>query len=454
MHDRLRPFGFTLIEMLVAVAVTSVMMVAISQIFKITTDAVRQGIATSSMMLDVEAFSDQFQDDINYMIGPSTDSPGGVLVILNGQVKDSNIVDSDIKSGYQRTVRSDQVIFLRDARHLRSQTPRNPDTFENEVRAATARVWYGHVERASPQGLSYFDLNASGEAGKDEPQVGGLGEPDIIPFTNEAVTPGINQLAANWVVGRQGLLFAGDDAAGGIHVDNSSFDPKRWSFDVAGYESMTSERKKLMPRAKLHWGVSDVTDEASDELQCRLSEDEIASDPNAYAQEMYRYVFGRERLRVNPRPSNQEVESWHVAQMHPYMLANVSDFIVEFAGDFAEPRDGAIDTDMNGRIIWYSHFPDEKLSVVRPATGNQIGMFNDENRPQASAIYDTTNQPKLADAAFVFRHSDNDPTTCMWPQLLRLRYRVHDRGGLFRDKDDLPGRWYELVVPIKRFHTD
>ena len=42
------------------------------------------------------------------------------------------------------------------------------------------------------------------------------------------------------------------------------------------------------------------------------------------------------RLRVNPVPDGTSFETWRIAQMHPLLAQNVSDFIVEFAADIVE----------------------------------------------------------------------------------------------------------------------
>jgi hypothetical protein len=62
---------------------------------------------------------------------------------------------------------------------------------------------------------------------------------------------------------------------------------------------------------------------------------------------------------------------------------------------------------------------------------------------------------------FVFRHDDDGryPFTftagsapgSMWPDKLRIRWRMHDpQNQLFETASQEAGKWYELIVPVPR----
>ena len=74
-----RSRAFTLVEMLMSIGITALMLLAIHQIFKITTDTVSIGVATTELISNVRSLDDQIQRDVERMVRPND---GGFLGFL------------------------------------------------------------------------------------------------------------------------------------------------------------------------------------------------------------------------------------------------------------------------------------------------------------------------------------------------------------------------------------
>jgi hypothetical protein len=394
--------------MIVSIAIASLLMFLINQLFMETTRAVSRGIAVSNIITTNRALGSQIQLDSDAMIGPTMDTTnpvnpatlgsiplainpdqGGFMVILqkmygdtsavaplgrlNGDTDGNDIIDPGESaangegvpvtyvSGANPTVgvfRSDQILFVRYAGDpnsikLNPLTPRSDTTFENDLTADYALTWYGHVLKTRPSG---GDVSA--------------GTPDL--------GNGDNLLANNWVLGRQ-LLFlvtdfdavtVGDNPPGASDVYlNGAFSDstavQHWTPPSAlpGETTVSDHR---------YGGVTDVT-------RCALSNTALAGVPYIltnsatdvgnnileaitddsgpeYHEAAYKYIFGMNRLRANMTPnfdmniSDRAYQPWQLAQMHPFLAEHVTNFIVEWAGDLHT------DDSVNGT-------PDTKIDV-------------------------------------------------------------------------------------------
>ena len=474
--------GFTLIELLVVIAIMSILIVAINRVFLAASKTVAIGTALSKVTQTSRAIDDQIQRDFEHILlpdtlaGPSSSSPGpAFLMIVNQRYPAMHILPEDADTGTQRTVRSDQVLFFRSVTAtdpLHPRTPQDPNTFTNLWRSpmTAARVWYGHGLRTRPDG---FDDDT-------DPNGPGLGF-------------GLNRCAGQWILARQAMLM--DSAlplAGTVYAEDrdaiTSVSGKEYYLVTAdtpvlgGLTNDPDEPGQNGIPATVYMGLCDVAwsyeinmPMPSKGWEALFGTNGFFAQVQATSVDDYRtmayrmaYVTGDNsgmplRLRVNPMPVSRTLEGWQVAQMHPNFAANVSDFIVEFAGDLTSMRgrralpDGRIDVGGDGDIQWYAAggFAVQDMAVMEAPTWYDKVHDPDPNDTISNADSEVSDQaqfPANYDAndigAFVWEHN-TVISQAEWPYLIRIRYRLHDDRGHLVGADGEPGRWHEVIVRVR-----
>jgi len=434
--DRSRLFndgrrGFTIIELLVAIAVASLLLFMVNFIFNDATRAVSRGIALSDIIANTRGANDQFALDAEEMIAPNATvgDPAGVLVIMNRRVTTTDYPDLVVRrgpgldevppdSGY---VQSDQLMFIRSGEQgsvpLNPLAPEQAGTYSNDREAPYAKVWYGHGK-----------ITNSAATNADE-----LGE-------------GGNRVANDWALCRQAMLLS-EETMGNSVLQHNDADGNPGASYLGNFGGDSS-----VPYTDTfaYHGITDLAEQPLADLLSDLAPTDpysLTTDAD-YRAAAYNYTYSSERLWVNPSPqytgtSPYQYHAWQIGQMHSLFMLHCSDFIVEFAADIATGSgttvapDGEIDVDGDGDIRWYSHFPDN------PDT-------NSYRAPTSWAPYDSTPAPTHADGVFVFRHDDDDPADSNWPYLIRIRYRMHDSRGVIESGDDQHGMWFEHVIKVNR----
>lgn len=548
--------AFTLFELLIAIALTLLMLVAINRIFSDARRAIGGGVSLSRIQADSRAMLEQIHRDTELMIGPhrrlrkpmlgSWIEPehGGILVIVQREIE-APVPDVSGRGIATRMVRSDQLVFIRPRGDEDPIAPsgHNNYTSEHLLDADFIRVWYGHVRRTSPLGDGQHnpgqpdDPAAPGELGRPPETVIGSGNQNYVID---------NELASQWILGRQALFLQTSD------VGNSP----SYALDGGNYFSATTGQwvRGLpagipVPRA-LFMGLTDVAWYGFDRPFLRWGDinpyhgqivggppDFTVVDnamrlfnlqPGVFANPIYivravRYnTFARKRLRVTPVPAfdiqaGLDMPAWQVAQTHPFFLAGVSDFIVEFAGDYVVNASGApgVDNEVDA-VSPNPAYPADDTDAGTPARayihpGREVRWYDaytevnaadprhEQNDPGTPADFDSTKSPRYefpdapvmaaavplpltdvnpmmrdintglpgaflvphADHVFVFRHDDDGryilPFTggpapgSMWPDKLRIRWRMHDpQNQLFDAATGQTGKWFELIVPVPR----
>jgi len=473
--------GFTLLEVMVAFAIATVMIFVLQVMFSETSSAISQGVAISRVIGDSRAISDQLRRDADRMISPSGN---GVLLIINKEIPNVPVIDPDgkesssavVETVTRRAVRSDQLVYIVDASDLEPLAPSSKNGFHGRGAgyASHARIWYGHLQQLRKNNSSVVGIGL-GEKAYDS---------DGFPTFNP------NEVGTHWVLGRQALFFQ-EKASSGLSVVHAKFvvddyylvndwvGQLRGFLDVEGYKPLWYD--------KLHFGLTDVfaknfdsSNMGSGATQWAIVDllDEWYNLDESYQQcvmGLLAYPFNHQRLQVSldaPYRSEDLADQYkdshkdsldeddpflsrHVAQMHPCFSENVSDFIVEFAADVIDDApfgpDGEPDHDEDGNIKWYSHFD---IPLGNPGDQRFLSVKTPE---YYSPYYITENDQKYedvidhnVDAAFVWRHNDNSGNS-HWPYLVRIRYRLHDkRGSIVSHLDSQPGRWFEQVIQIPR----
>lgn len=475
--------GFTLVELLVAMAVTLLLLLFINGVFSTLSTGVSAGLATSEIVHTSRAINAQINRDAREMVGPDDD---GVLIITNQWIgNDTDPVapfgvpftetdfpeDDNIGLLYRR--RADQITFIRKADSLQPMTPQRREflTPARDVQAAYARVSYGHALRVSADGYDDGDP----VLGADDPN-------------------DLNRFAARWVLGRQALLMATDLGTADIFAEHAVSHPhpdavasviERGGLEGLIYEGYTDiaaqgylDRSEYINRFDERRAMVGPDADAATHADewWRLfrnlprGEEDNAWDWDGYFTRALAYTYTLQRLHVNPRPLYLREQdtgdgidrryTWQqVMQMHPILATGVTDFIVEFAGPFdpdqdapagqprPQPMDVIVDdTQENGeegRIRWYSidNIFDEYWDIFEDYFGATAGEFD----PIFGWVEDEDDRGVLA---MVFRHGPGDQTR--WPHLIRIRYRLTDAQARLTGQDDAPGRMYEQIIRVPR----
>ncbi len=412
---RPRSTGFTLAELLVAVAITSVIILAVSQVFDAVRESVSRGQSGGEILANSRIIGDQIERDFLHMVGPKD---GGILVIVNQRIDGVRThEDEPAGLGNLQNRRVDQLLFICRRANEEPMTPGGTGNFNNSSEASFLRMWYGHGQRTAADGMDDGNFD---------------------------VVDGANEFASDWILSRQALFL--DPTGGNIKAQTALFDSPMTSSDLGFTGALlyngisTIANYGLTDDANANgaivgWG--DPNASQTDRLWERLQADE-------YAPRAYRYAFIKQRLRVNPRPIMDKTngyESWQIAQMHGYLSGHVSSFIVEFAGDY-DPIDGDIDRDGDDNIQWYG------MSNLPPLSDPNGFVEQDNTDTDGQPIQDASrSQDGIdADVRFVFRHGTHQATN--WPKLIRIRYRLHDYRNLTSGPDGLPGRNFEQVMRV------
>jgi len=447
--------GFTIMELMVAIAVASLLLFLINFIFSDTVRAVSRGIALSDVIANTRGAGDQFKLDADAMVGPDTDAatPSGFLVIANFDV------GTEVRRGPRLReeavdVRADQVMFIRarddGGKPLLPISPESSGVFTNdfedgsgtEFAADYVKVWYGTLQQTAPDGV-----------------------------TTAALGSGVNRIANDWILGRHAMMLCKEPpAVGGVAVTGVHAASAKSSATVGGYGSLPGG----FPNA-VYGGLTDIagTGDATTGEGLLAINNGLAG-AGSYATEAYTYCFLANRLQVNIEPQfvsgndTYSFAAWQVAHMHAAFLAHVSDFIVEFAAD--TDLDGNIDTDSDdngapdtgdgGIIMWYA--ADEYENYPGMAGTYDSAKPTTYRLPAGAyrtAVFDTADTANRK-GVFVWQHNDaaaaltGDVTppiqNSYWPYLIRIRYRMHDSRGTIESGDNQHGMWFEHILKVNR----
>jgi len=521
-----RSAGFTLLEVITAAALAMFLMVLVNQLFNTTTRAVSMGMGTSEVLGKVRAFNSQIARDFStdatsgYMLLPPVAGLGGALVIVNEEIEAYDNPDDrrlDAGSGARkRWIRSDQILFLRDngqnsgissssPKYYVPACPANNSTFSAYDPAGltnpqhVVRMWYGHVNQRLD------DASSSTNYGGTTTRAGNAAKLGIDDPENP------NRYAYQWVLGRQALALTGANPPGeDITFYTTGFGRTSAINGVLG-TAWTAAGYTTTP-ARLYEGLTDVSSASWSDFLNEPS-DGLASGGTYVARAkalMYLDNDGdktlaayatapSERLRVLPRPG-ATLAPIDFAAGHAHFVQGVSDFIVDFAGDYN--NDGQLDVVAGGdpdaptalqigRIRWYGmrHRTTSAMACKAPLLEvDWDGLGNNSATALASEIRERSTDPDECRNVYVFRNDDNGVdenfngaktpgslTNTQWPWLLRFRYRVHSRtnalGTPYMDREgnvgaDIPtaserypgdsgrdsetGRWFETIVRIQR----
>lgn len=504
--------AFTLIELLVAIAITAIIIVFASQVLSHVTEAAGHGASTSEIIQSSRMIAEQLDDDFAQMVGPGGD---GFLMIIQKRIDGVHMTeddwDRDMSEGnfggtlqYDRDVRADQIVFVRTRNSLEPMAPASDTSYSAGSQALHVKITYGHAERTDADGTTTANAVGGVGGGGQSANTEGLGVRD--PATHE---PRLNYFAADWIMARQAIFLDDSVTTSQAHfIDEPTVNPPRraatWNARLhtgAGSGYAGSIPNAPAPRLRDHMpymALSDVADMSLADIATDMTNGFIGTGGNQ--RPLLDYGYAWERLRVNPTPQ-PNFDSWRIAQMHPYFVANVSDIQIDFAGDYN--GDGFIDTlasNVNdtdasggpyngedyffpaGTLIWYSSFPNRPgstsfdsslpatwqipaaagvLSTPPPAAppmfdtlnpttgvapaGNKAIRDPDNDYPVVNGVEPIAPYNVNADSIYLFRPRGTD-----WPYLIRIRYRIHDSQAKTMDANGNLGRVFEQILRIPR----
>jgi len=439
--------AFTILELIVAISITVIMLLLINTLFQATSNGVSMGMSLSDVIGAGRAISDQIERDADLQLSPGG-SPNGVLVIVCQ--KYTAVPYKFRGKEFTRPVRSDQFMFTRTLGNSANNfgaapiTPINDTTFSSATKTEMAgveaiRVWYGHVLKTDETGTAASDLG----------------------------TPGPNQYANQWALGRHALFLVGGTAptisnyalgatSGSLLAGNvAPGEPLFKGYTDVAYLSYSGDTT-VAPGTFVYSGPA-VGMASPNTLWA--GDAKVDYDPKALA-----YMFtGGNRMWCNPFPKIDAtntatwVTAGQIAQMHPLLMDNISDFIVEFAADAiddiapADEFDGEPDRDpITKELIWYG-------LAANPATNSQGPPPWDLRTLDPAVYFSPVASPPAggAGAAYVFRHGGDNGK--LWPYMIRIRYRIHDtRAQLAGDPSpeigdtSNAGRWFEQIIKVRR----
>lgn len=471
-HKRQRK-GFTLIELLVAVTLLGLMLFLVNELFQTTSVAVTTSVQQSKAIASTRSLGEQIRDDTAKMVGPARQGSGGYIVIIQRRIPQVTMLDpnnlAEFKTEY---IRSDQIVFIRDAVGMRSMTPQDGASYQSNLIGQpgdVAKVYYGHGQRLENDG-TIPGTGANYRLGGDN--------------------AGFDRVGSDWILCRQALLFNPTDAialAAGQPNPTVAGAPNRYTH-AANASAYSQVRNTGFSGNKLaYMGLTDVTAQryyAPSDPGALVSQftnpnslTNIAALNGAYLNTSY--YQPNLPLRVNPSPTQTGYEPWAIAQSHPILAPNCSDFVVQFAADLN--GNGRVDTDgpsqrpsqadRRGNTLWYDCFDPNAARVNWSGTTWQ-NLLDSRFQPFVNIDQNTKAFIFKVDDGLPFTQIQNRSLTSAWPYMIRIRYRLHGNRGRLRSndpgaltdgidnngdgnvdevgEDQIAGRWFEHIIKVPR----
>ena len=215
--------GFTLVELMVAVGLLLVVIVAVSRIFSTASKVASLGEAVNDILQETGAIERQIRTDISRI------DYDGVLVIQCVAIRnDANLLSSssapliDPSRPANATIRCDQLVFFSKGTQTSARFAGNQDLgpFNGLARSNVSRILYGH-------GVQLPDLIPQGATSSSRPDPIAFSDAPLLPWSFDTVasgsleykywwgggggvTNGTQPEASDWTLARQAILLADD----------------------------------------------------------------------------------------------------------------------------------------------------------------------------------------------------------------------------------------------------
>lgn len=367
--DRRTQRGFTLTELLVAIALLMIIMVGVATVFRTTGDTISAGVAINDLNRRLNAARTTLGNDIaGYHADPFGVGPG--MMPVNGPAGDRPpflMIRGERTSGYlnreqwtggvanQQDYRTDILAFFAKGIFKR-QTGEGTDLFV-PMSASSAYVWYGHLwlpKSDNPDDENDADWYYNGVSSATTMTHPGYGAPETNPN---------NFFAAQWTLGRMALLMAQPMDIPALSNPHAVLDLRNQPVTYIGRdEGKDTDPKVLSPLSVssnswdgtgtmgppyIQWSRYDVVGTTAgltwDEyggLVARVADPDDLDYVEYWAENKFRY-----RFRATPNIDLDDATAGpdDLARTVPVYLSGCVNFIVEFAGDYiAQNSDGTL----------------------------------------------------------------------------------------------------------------
>lgn len=482
-QHRTQPAGFTLIELMVSIAIALLLILGVNQVFKISSETAGQGQALSTINRDNRAIQNTLVLDFKNLVpvpGGASQTTDGPLFIINSQTmgafrnaRDKSAASDPADPRHEPTLfasstppghwnpallnfrnhRIDRVCFFARglyARQTATGTSVNSAAgtpFVSSTTASEAFIWYGHgmlPNTANPN--VYF----------------GPGDPNAANSSN--------QVASDFFLCRQAILLS-------PNPDGNSLQPGTADLAPLGFGSKSNGNTVIQDSR------FDVAQTSIQQFNAILSAFPPPPAPDGWWNRM---IY---RFQANPFLS-KPVTPAGMATAAPCLVRGCSQFIVEFAGNFYTKSDNGsmahplpdpngqldyyADYDSTGKFIvakhirWYG-FPRDTngdgiidyrdVMPLRAMLGQSIGIDNktlvdDVEPPTNVASVQSPYSGGVPTSGFDYKQSVlptstytaawGPNTTLPFPKMIRITIAIDDPNGRLGDE-----QYFEYVFDVQ-----
>ncbi len=333
----LRRSAFTMVELMVSIAIALVLILGINEVFKIGAQTVGAGQAFSAITRDERTAHFSFYTDIHnamtvsqpallitsqrtYAFNTAQDfanEPSGVpnMITINGTAQPvSNVLPSN------RNFRLDTLGFFASGDLYPRQTG-NDGTFVSPTTSSNAFIWYGHLVLPNND-------QAKVPAGSNAAWFG-PGDPDNGSQHNDN-----NRYASEWILGRIAMLLVPSASSGtDVYITAPpvvSPNPPTTSNNPLGYGALSSDGKNVPIYSSRYDIVAASASSFNVFNTPALRSTMMLTAPAAFAGPSTQPVS---RYQADPFPV-KPLSAATTAGVAPIFLNHCSQFIVEYAGDY------------------------------------------------------------------------------------------------------------------------
>jgi type II secretory pathway pseudopilin PulG len=373
--------AFTLIELMISIALVVFLMAGINTVFTYTTQAVGGGMALATATRDSRAAQATLSQDFSNFVANGSDSTSSACTIitcsaipafrnkqdelgsktgkpleidLNGDgTEGDSAVPGEIISPVTynfRNHRTDTISFF--ARGLFPRQTGNDGTYVADMSSQEAWIWYGHLWLPDNSGNW---LNTNPNTNSTLPGQGG----------SASVNPN-NYYASQFLLGRQAILLR--QPTGGHILDKPGGTNQAYFSNLShGSGSVDSTTATTIETSR--YDLAGLTISGMQKFFISY----CAANPTNWWDPSHSYLIYN--FQANPFVS-KPLTSQQMAQSSPIFLQGCSQFMVEFAGDFVTQNNDP--NDSNNAVVGTAAVPvasDGTYGDVQSATGDGVVDF-------------------------------------------------------------------------------